>query len=154
VRELVALVSGLLFGIGLALSGMTRPQKVLDFLDFSGSWDPSLALVMGGALLVSALGVRLERRRRAPLLAARFPRPPSLGVDRRLLLGASLFGIGWGLVGLCPGPALANLAQPAPSTLVFVASMLAGMALFRLGARAGAQPGRGAAAASIVTSIR
>jgi uncharacterized membrane protein YedE/YeeE len=147
VRELVALAAGLLFGTGLALSGMTNPQKVQNFLDFAGTWDPSLALVMGGAVAVSALGHQLARRRSRPLLAELFPQPPSAGIDRKLLLGSSLFGVGWGLVGLCPGPALANLARPAGPTLVFVAAMLTGMALFRVRPRAGAKPARGPTAA-------
>jgi uncharacterized membrane protein YedE/YeeE len=149
VNALVALASGLLFGVGLALSGMTQPQKVLNFLDVTGTWDPSLALVMGGALAVSAVGHQLARSRRAPLLAPQFPQPATAGIDRSLVLGSSLFGVGWGLVGLCPGPALANLAQPATSTLVFVASMGVGMALFRLGSRSGAMPGPGAAIATV-----
>lgn len=131
---LVALAAGLLFGVGLTLSGMTDPRKVQNFLDFSGTWDPSLALVMAGAVGVTAIAHQLSRRMRAPLLAERFPQPPRQ-VDARLLLGAGCFGVGWGLVGLCPGPALANLARPNGSLLVFVAAMLAGMALFRLQAR-------------------
>jgi uncharacterized membrane protein YedE/YeeE len=150
VREFAALAAGLLFGIGLALSGMTHPQKVLNFLDFAGTWDPSLALVMGGALAVSALGHQLARRRSGPLLAEHFPQPASRVIDSKLLLGSSLFGVGWGLVGLCPGPALANLARPAGPTLVFVASMLVGMALFRLRSRAGATPAHGAAVSATI----
>jgi 2',3'-cyclic-nucleotide 2'-phosphodiesterase (5'-nucleotidase family) len=135
VSRLVALLSGTLFGAGLALSGMTNPQKVQNFLDVAGSWDPSLAFVMGGALAVTAVGYQLSRRRHAPLYAERFPEPPAAGIDRRLTIGAALFGIGWGLVGLCPGPALANLARPSGPTLLFVASMLIGMALFQLRGR-------------------
>ena len=130
-KSLVALACGLVFGLGLGISGMTDPQKVQNFLDFAGTWDPSLAFVMGGAVTVSALGSWLARRRDRAVLGARFPELPS-AVDGRLLAGSALFGVGWGLVGLCPGPALANLARPEASTLVFVASMLAGMALHQL----------------------
>jgi 2',3'-cyclic-nucleotide 2'-phosphodiesterase (5'-nucleotidase family) len=146
----VALVSGLLFGSGLALSGMTNPQKVQNFLDFAGTWDPSLAFVMGGAVAVSALGHQLGRRRSAPFVDERFAPLSSASIDGSLLVGAALFGIGWGLVGLCPGPALANLAQPAGPTLVFVASMLTGMALFRMRRRSRASA---ASAATISAAL-
>jgi len=128
---LAAIGSGLVFGAGLALSDMTNPAKVQNFLDFLGSWDPSLALVMGGALAVSALGYRIARRRGSPLLATRFSIPTRRELDPELLSGAALFGVGWGVGGFCPGPALAGLLQGAAGVYVFVAAMLGGIALHR-----------------------
>jgi uncharacterized membrane protein YedE/YeeE len=122
-----ALVSGSIFGVGLALAGMTNPAKVLSFLDFTGGWDPTLALVMGSALAVNAIGYALTRRRARPLFAERFALPTRADLDARLISGAALFGVGWGLVGLCPGPALASLARGEPEVLGFVAAMAAGM---------------------------
>lgn len=126
-RLVHATVAGALFGLGIALSGMTNPDKVLNFLDLAGIWDPSLALVMGGALLVSVPGFAWLRRRTADCPAT--ARPSAARVDSRLLLGSGLFGIGWGLAGYCPGPALANLAHGTPEAFVFVAAMLAGSVL-------------------------
>ena len=134
-HALGALLAGILFGLGLAVSQMINPAKVLGFLDFAGRWDPSLALVMAGALGVTALGYYFVLRRPAPLLAPRFEVPTVREIDRRLLAGAVLFGIGWGLVGFCPGPAIASLAYGVKESLIFAAAMLAGMALFRLGNR-------------------
>jgi uncharacterized membrane protein YedE/YeeE len=131
-HALGALLAGIVFGLGLAVSQMINPAKVLAFLDIAGRWDPSLALVMAGALAVTALGYRLALKRPAPLLAARFELPTLREIDRRLLAGAVVFGIGWGLVGFCPGPAIASLAFGVKESLIFVAAMLAGMALFRL----------------------
>ena len=128
---LAAIGSGLVFGAGLALSDMTNPAKVQNFLDFLGAWDPSLALVMGGALAVSALGYRIARRRGSPLLATRFSIPTGRELDPELLSGAALFGVGWGIGGFCPGPALAGLLQGAAGVYVFVAAMLGGIALHR-----------------------
>ncbi|MFC4166316.1 DUF6691 family protein [Teichococcus aestuarii] len=128
---LVNLGLGLLFGLGLLVSGMADPAKVLNFLDLGGAWDPSLAFVMAGAVLTTALGYRLVLRRPRPLLAEAFQLPTRRAVDGRLLLGAALFGIGWGLGGFCPGPALASLGLGAPGTLAFLPAMLAGMALAR-----------------------
>ncbi|KTS13282.1 membrane protein [Methylobacterium indicum] len=145
-RLLAALASGLLFGLGLALSGMMDPRKVLGFLDLAGAWDPSLAFVLAGAVGVSALGTLARTRMAHPVLAARFAVPENRRVDARLLAGAALFGIGWGLAGFCPGPALAGLVLGLPAVAVFVAAMLAGMALHRLtmerrpGADRGASP--------------
>jgi uncharacterized membrane protein YedE/YeeE len=110
---------------------MTNPAKVQNFLDFLGTWDPSLALVMGGALAVSALGYRIARRRGSPLLATRFSIPTRRELDPELLSGAALFGVGWGIGGFCPGPALAGLLQGAAGVYVFVAAMLGGIALHR-----------------------
>ena len=132
-RALVALISGLIFSLGLIVSGMVNPGKVLAFLDFTGrAWDPSLALVLISAVSVSAIGFAIAGRRKTPLLAAGFSEPLQQTVDRRLLLGAALFGVGWGLVGYCPGPALAASALGAPMALAFVAAMLVGMGLFTL----------------------
>jgi hypothetical protein len=126
-----ALLSGILFGTGLALSGMMDPQRVLGFLDVAGRWDPTLAFVLAGAAGMSALGYRLSRRMGHPLYAPRFDLPTRADVDARLLGGAALFGIGWGLSGFCPGPALAALPLLLPKGLLFVAAMLVGMGLFR-----------------------
>ncbi|HTR16956.1 MAG TPA: YeeE/YedE family protein [Acetobacteraceae bacterium] len=130
-RLLVALVSGLLFGLGLTVSGMINPDKVLGFLDIAGNWDPSLAFVMAAAIPVSAAGFALGRRRTVPVCAPCFVEPGKTWVDARLVLGAVLFGIGWGLVGYCPGPALAALGFGSWRTVLFVAAMLAGMAAYR-----------------------
>ena len=125
----MALLSGILFGLGLALSGMMNPARVLGFLDPAGSWDPTLAFVLGGAVAVSALSVMISRRMARPLLVGRFDLPTRTRIDRPLILGAGLFGIGWGLSGFCPGPALASLSQGLPKSLLFVAAMLLGMVL-------------------------
>ena len=126
---LLALLCGLLFGAGLALGGMTDPAVVLGFLDVAGHWNPTLAFVMGGALAVTALGYRVVFRRSRPLLARRFNLPRAAEIDARLLAGAALFGIGWGLAGYCPGPALASLPAAHAGTAVFVLAMLAGLVL-------------------------
>jgi uncharacterized membrane protein YedE/YeeE len=128
----LALLAGLLFGAGLALSGMCDPAKVRGFLDIFGAWNPTLAFVMGGALLPMALAWRLQRKLRAPFAAASFNLPATQALDAKLLGGACLFGIGWGIAGLCPGPGLADLAfAPAPASL-FVLAMFAGMGIFKL----------------------
>jgi hypothetical protein len=133
----VALAAGVVFGAGLALADMTNPAKVQNFLDVLGSWDPSLAFVMGTALVTSALGYRVARRRGAPLLAPAFNLPDRTDLDPRLVAGAALFGVGWGLGGFCPGPALAGVLQGVPQVYLFVAAMLTGMWLHdRLPARA------------------
>lgn len=129
---LFAFAIGLVFGLGLILSGLTDPAKVLAFLDLAGSWDPSLLFTMGGAILVAAVGFRLAGRRPTSLLGAPL-RLPSAGVlDRRLVLGSVVFGAGWGLAGFCPGPALASLATGLPGPLLFVIAMVAGMGVFEL----------------------
>ena len=125
--SLAALLSGAVFGVGLSVAQMTNPAKVLAFLDVGGSWDPSLALVMLAALTVSALGMRMLGGRPAPLLADAFSEVSQADPDARLIGGAALFGIGWGLAGYCPGPALAALAFGTREALVFVAAMAAGM---------------------------
>lgn len=125
-KMVLALLSGLLFGCGLSLGGMTQPAVVLGFLDVFGQWDPRLAFVMGGAVVATALGYRLVLRRQRPLLADSFHLPTSRRFDRRLIGGAAVFGIGWGIGGYCPGPALASLGGAVPSLLVLVACMIAG----------------------------
>lgn len=127
---LISLLSGLLFGLGLALSGMVDPARVLGFLDLAGAWDPSLAFVMGGALLVFMPGYFwLVRPRRQSLLGEACPSAPSQRLDGRLLGGAALFGIGWGMAGICPGPALALITGGQPMIWLFVAAMIVGMLL-------------------------
>ena len=134
-----ALLAAVLFGVGLVLSGMTSPAKVLGFLDVFGAWDPSLALVMVGAIGVHAVFYRFVRRRTAPLFATRFSVPERKDLDAPLVVGAALFGIGWGLSGICPGPGLVVLAggvvDGAVPLLAFFGALLAGMALFTLGSR-------------------
>ena len=131
-RPLAALAAGLLFGLGLALSGMLDPARVRGFLEIGGAWDPSLVFVLGGAVSVSALGYALSRRLARPALAETFDLPTSRRIDGPLVLGAALFGIGWGLSGFCPGPAVAALSTGAAPALVFVAAMLVGMAAHAL----------------------
>lgn len=131
---LPGLVVGILFGAGLALSDMVNPARVQAFLDVAGAWDPTLAFVMGSALVPSALAWRVRRRLARPWLGDTFRIPESRTLDRPLLLGAALFGIGWGLVGFCPGPAIAGLVLGAWQPWLFVAAMLAGMTLHRLSA--------------------
>lgn len=125
-RTLIAGLAGLLFGVGLVLGGMTRPDVVLGFLDVFGHWNPQLVFVMGGAVLTTALGYRLVLGRGRPWLGTRFRLPTARTLDRRLIGGAALFGVGWGLAGYCPGPALASLSGGAPGLLLFVACMVAG----------------------------
>lgn len=127
-----AFASGLIFGLGLLISQMVNPAKVLGFLDIFGNWDPSLAVVMGSAVAVSSLGNVATNRRGIPMLAPRLEVPTRRNIDSRLIGGAALFGIGWGLVGLCPGPALVGLTYGPWQIFVFVAAMIAGMMLFRL----------------------
>ncbi|HEX2939653.1 MAG TPA: YeeE/YedE family protein [Rhodopila sp.] len=129
-RLILALIAGALFGLGLTISQMINPAKVLGFLDFAGNWDPSLALVLISAVAVAAIGFACARRRATPLLDSRFVGPSATHLDRRLLAGATLFGIGWGLIGYCPGPALASLSVGGLGSGIFVIAMLAGMAAF------------------------
>jgi uncharacterized membrane protein YedE/YeeE len=125
----VTLVSGILFGAGLAVSGLTRPEVVLGFLDVTGRWDPTLGVAMLAATAVNTALVAAAARRRSPLFAPRFDLPTAARVDRRLLGGAAVFGVGWGLLGVCPGPALASVATGDASVLGFVAAMMAGLVL-------------------------
>jgi len=131
-RILIGLATGLIFGLGLVISGMSNPAKVLNFLDLFGTWDPSLAFVMGGGVLVSMIGYRLVWTRDMPLIDAKFELPTRTDLDPRLLIGATLFGVGWGLGGFCPGPAFTAVPLAASGTLVFVPAMLVGMWLARL----------------------
>lgn len=127
---IVGLLSGLMFGLGLIVAGMVDPAKVLGFLDLGGAWDPSLAFVMGGAIAVGLPAFTLARRRRETFLGLQMQLPTSQLLDRRLVLGSVMFGVGWGLAGLCPGPALVVAGLGAPKALVFVGAMLAGMGVF------------------------
>ncbi len=124
---IAAFFCGLLFGIGLMISGMAQPAKVLNFLDLFGTWDASLAFVMAAALFVSGAGYTLARRRAQPMLAPKSLWPSKTDIDAPLVTGSVLFGLGWGLAGLCPGPALVNLASLSPQVIVFVAAMAGGM---------------------------
>ncbi|TWJ09731.1 DUF6691 family protein [Altererythrobacter ishigakiensis] len=128
----LSLLSGSLFGAGLAISGMMDPSRVRGFLDITGSWDPTLAFVMGGATVVMAIAWLVQRRMQRPLTETEFALPGTQLIDRRLISGAVLFGVGWALAGLCPGPAIASLAvNPLPAA-VFVGAMIGGMSLFKL----------------------
>jgi hypothetical protein len=129
---LASFLSGCIFAIGLGLSGMTQPAKVTAFLDFTGNWDPSLMFVMGGAVMVHAVLYRLIRRRATPLFFSVFATPTRRDIDLRLLGGAALFGVGWGLGGYCPGPALTSLVSGRMPVIIFVASMLGGMILYNV----------------------
>ncbi|MDY7575457.1 YeeE/YedE family protein [Actimicrobium sp. CCI2.3] len=131
-KLLSALLCGLVFGLGLILSGMTDPTKVIGFLDLAGNWDPSLGLVMGGAVAVGLITFRFSARRTKAFLGDAMHIPTARQLDRRLVLGGITFGVGWGLAGYCPGPALASLASGGFQAVLFVAAMLAGMALFAM----------------------
>lgn len=125
-------LAGMVFAVGLGISGMTQPAKVVGFLDFTGNWDPSLAFVMLGAIAVHAFAYRLIRHRPAPIFAPAFAVPPRQDLDLRLVSGAALFGIGWGLGGFCPGPAVTSLPSGHVSVLLFVVAMVAGLYLYTL----------------------
>ncbi len=148
---LASFVCGLIFGSGLLISGMSEPEKVLGFLDVFGAWDATLAFVMMGAVAVGSAGFALARRQKAPLLAAAFAWPSRSEIDAPLLTGSALFGIGWGLVGICPGPALVNLAGLSAPIVVFVAAMAVGMFGFELWQRRGVASA-GAADIAVATS--
>lgn len=137
---LAAFVAGLIFSLGLAISGMTQPGKVTAFLDFFGNWDPSLAFVMMGAIAVHAVLYRMIRRRATPLFAQTFSIPTRSDLDARLLGGAALFGIGWGLGGFCPGPAVTSLASGHTSVIIFVTAMIVGMLLYQVVDKTWLQP--------------
>lgn len=121
---------GLVFGLGLVISGMTDPGKVLGFLDLAGQWDPSLAFVMSGAILVGTVAFAVARKRNTSVLGGALQLPPTRHIDRRLVLGSLLFGLGWGIAGFCPGPAIVSLGTGEPKAVVFVLAMLAGMGVF------------------------
>ena len=129
---IAAAIVGLIFGLGLIVSGMANPQKVLGFLDLAGPWDPSLALVMGGAVAVGLVGFALARKRERSLLGEPMQLPTRKDIDAPLVVGGALFGIGWGLAGYCPGPALVGVTAGVGSAVVFTLAMLAGMLLFGL----------------------
>ncbi|RDU94972.1 DUF6691 family protein [Trinickia dinghuensis] len=129
---LSAFAAGLLFGLGLIVSHMANPAKVIGFLDLAGSWDPSLAFVMAGAVAVAAVAFALARHRRKSLLGATMSLPTATRIDRPLLIGSTLFGIGWGMAGFCPGPALVTASSGQPKAWLFVVAMLAGMGLHAL----------------------
>ena len=126
---------GLLFGLGLLLSGMTDPGKVIGFLDLSGMWDPSLAFVMGGAIAVGFFAFALAKKRTSSFLGGALHLPTSSQIDKRLLIGSALFGAGWGTAGFCPGPGLVSMAAGQPKAAVFVVAMLAGMLVFEMADR-------------------
>ncbi|MFT6556594.1 DUF6691 family protein [Sneathiella sp.] len=125
--NIIATISGVLFGMGLAISGMLSPGKVIGFLDITGNWDPSLAFVMGGAVLVTVVSFKLLLKRPIPFFGDKFHLPSKKDIDARLLVGAGLFGAGWGIGGLCPGPAVSSLAYADPKIAVFVVSMVTGI---------------------------
>jgi len=140
-------VIGLLFGWGLLISGMTDPGKVLGFLDLAGAWDPSLAFVMGGAILIGVAGFAVAKKRTTSFLGSAMHLPTSRDIDRRLIIGSLMFGAGWGLAGFCPGPGLVTMGSGEPKAVLFVAAMIGGMALFEVLDRRerslSIQPGRG-----------
>jgi uncharacterized membrane protein YedE/YeeE len=131
-KLLMALLSGLVFGLGLILSGMSDPAKVLGFLDLAGRWDPSLAMVMGGAVAVGSIGFAFGRKRTTAILGEPLQLPTASKIDLRLVLGALTFGAGWGLAGYCPGPVLVSLAHGGAKPWVFFAAMLSGMIVFEV----------------------
>jgi len=132
VQLVMAMLSGLVFGLGLIVSGMTDPSKVIGFLDLGGKWDPSLAFVMGGAILVGIFAFRYAATRQQAILGGGMSPAPARSIDRRLVFGALVFGVGWGLAGYCPGPAVASLATGGSKPLIFTLAMLAGMGIFEI----------------------
>ena len=131
-RLITALIIGAVFGIGLAISGMLNPIKVVGFLDVSGDWDPSLAFVMGGGILVNVIGHRFVMKRKAPIQCATFSMPTSTNIDKPLVIGSVIFGVGWGLAGLCPGPVVASLLLNGQAMLPFFGLMIAGLLVGRI----------------------
>lgn len=131
-KQISALIAGFIFGLGLTVSQMVNPAKVIAFLDLFGNWDPSLAFVMGAALLVTAVGYRLSWQRETPVFDRAFQVPGNRKIDVRLALGAALFGVGWGLVGLCPGPAIAAISIGGVPALGFLAAMMAGIVMYEI----------------------
>lgn len=131
-KNLTALLAGLVFGFGLILSGMANPAKVLGFLDLAGRWNPSLALVMGGAIAVGLVAFSVARQRTTSYLGAPMLLPKGRQIDRRLIFGGALFGVGWGIAGFCPGPGLVALGMGQPKAAVFVLAMLLGMGIFEM----------------------
>ena len=131
-RGIAAIVSGIVFGLGLAISQMINPEKVVGFLDVTGNWDPSLALVMGGAVVVTFIAFRLTKKRQAPLFDVMFHKSAKSRIDAPLVIGSAVFGIGWALSGYCPGPGIATLVTGSTEAFVFVAAMIAGSLACRL----------------------
>lgn len=131
-RLLPPLISGLIFGAGLTIGGMTDPARVRGFLDIFGSWDPTLAFVMGGALIVMAVAWRFQRRMKRPIFGETFSLPDRQDLEPKLIIGAVLFGVGWGVAGICPGPAVASLALVPAQVVPFLLAMIAGMAFYRV----------------------
>ena len=131
-KNIISLVVGILFALGLGLSGMTQPEKVIGFLDIFGKWDPSLIFVMGGAVSFHLITYRLIRKKQTPLFDTHWHVPTNKDISPRLIVGAVMFGVGWGLAGYCPGPALTSLVTGQSQTILFVSAMLAGMFLFKL----------------------
>jgi uncharacterized membrane protein YedE/YeeE len=131
-RLITALIIGAIFGTGLAIAGMLNPSKVVGFLDIFGDWDPSLAFVMGGGVLVNAIGHRLVMKRKAPVQCATFSMPTSTNIDKPLVIGSAIFGVGWGLAGLCPGPVVASLLLNGQAMLPFFGLMIAGLLVGRI----------------------
>jgi uncharacterized membrane protein YedE/YeeE len=142
VHALTAFAAGLVFGIGLIVSGMSDPSKVIGFLDLAGRWDPSLAFVMVGAIAVALIAYRYAYKRAAPFLGGAMRLPTARHIDRRLVLGSTLFGIGWGFAGYCPGPALVSLGSGQEKAVVFTLAMVAGMALYEAVERWRSKPAR------------
>lgn len=130
-RNLAALIAGLIFGTGIAVSGMINPAKVLNFFDIAGTWDPSLIFVMGAALLVALIGYRLVLKRPRPVFDTMFHLPTRRDLDPTLIVGSAIFGIGWGIAGFCPGGALPALGLFQPDAVIFVGAMIAGIAIAR-----------------------
>ena len=131
-KNIAALTVGIIFALGLGISGMTRPEKVIGFLNIFGDWDASLAFVMAGAIAVHAVAYRLIRRRNSPLFSKEFYVPTDTEISTSLIVGSFIFGVGWALAGYCPGPAVASLASFQSRPLIFVASMIFGMVIFRV----------------------
>ena len=136
IDTLISFAGGLIFGIGLIFAGMTDPSKVIGFLDVAGSWDPSLAFVMGGAILVGVIAFRFARQRTVNLLGGVLTLPDQHDIDKRLVIGSLVFGVGWGMAGFCPGPAVTSLGTGNIKAVVFVVAMIAGMLLFEFAERA------------------
>ncbi len=140
IDTLSSFIVGLIFGIGLIFAGMTDPSKVIGFLDIAGNWDPSLAFVMGGAILVGFIAFRFASKRTTNFIGGAMHLPTKNDIDRRLIIGSLLFGAGWGMAGFCPGPAITSLGTGNPKAVIFVIAMVAGMALFELADRSLHQP--------------
>ena len=140
IDTLSSFIVGLIFGIGLIFAGMTDPSKVIGFLDIAGNWDPSLAFVMGGAILVGVIAFRFANKRTNSFLGGAMHLPSKNDIDRRLIVGSLMFGAGWGMAGFCPGPAITSLGTGNPKAVIFVLAMVAGMALYELADRFWHQP--------------